>query len=96
MLIIVLVYAWFKWFVPDLVPQKLYNSLIHLKFFRLEEMSFYNDGCGLTFLVVLIKNSPNLEEIELEVNSVRLLHPICFFIFKLKYMTQKLTSLSAD
>ncbi|XP_076895552.1 uncharacterized protein LOC143548208 [Bidens hawaiensis] len=57
------------WFVPDLVPQKLTTSLSNLKFFRLEETSFYNDGRGLTFLAVLIKNSPNLEEIELEIDT---------------------------
>ncbi|XP_076895551.1 F-box/FBD/LRR-repeat protein At1g13570-like [Bidens hawaiensis] len=58
-----------QWFVPDLVPHELPISLIHLKHFSLEEMSFYNDGYGLTFLAILIKNSPNLEEIELEVQS---------------------------
>ncbi|KAJ0606052.1 hypothetical protein HanRHA438_Chr02g0094831 [Helianthus annuus] len=55
-----------QWFVPDLVPQELPTSLIHLKYLRLEEMSFH-DGYRLTFLVVLIKSSPNLEKIELDV-----------------------------
>ncbi|XP_021977336.1 F-box/FBD/LRR-repeat protein At1g13570-like isoform X3 [Helianthus annuus] len=53
------------WFVPDLVPRDLPTSLIHLKYFRFEQMSFH-DGYALTFLAVLIKSSPNLEKIELE------------------------------
>ncbi|KAI7750560.1 hypothetical protein M8C21_016412 [Ambrosia artemisiifolia] len=55
-----------KWFVPDLVPQELPTPLIHLKYFCFNQMSFY-DVYGLTFLAVLIKNSPNLEKIELEI-----------------------------
>ncbi|KAM0009469.1 hypothetical protein Hdeb2414_s0089g00786721 [Helianthus debilis subsp. tardiflorus] len=51
----------FKWFVQDLVPQELSISLIHLKYFRFEQMSFH-DSYGLTFLVVSIKNSLNLEK----------------------------------
>ncbi|KAI7732064.1 hypothetical protein M8C21_011362 [Ambrosia artemisiifolia] len=57
-----------KWFVPDLVPQELPTSLIHLKYFCFERMSFY-DVYGLTFLAVVIKNSPNLEKIELEIDD---------------------------
>ncbi|XP_076928329.1 F-box/FBD/LRR-repeat protein At1g13570-like, partial [Bidens hawaiensis] len=53
------------WFVSDLVPQELPTSLIHLKSFCFEQMTF-QDGYGLTFLAVLIKNSPNLEKIDLE------------------------------
>ncbi|KAM0043010.1 putative leucine-rich repeat domain superfamily, F-box-like domain superfamily [Helianthus debilis subsp. tardiflorus] len=57
------------WFVPDLVPQELPTSLIHLKYFCLEQMSFHH-GYALTFLAVLIKNSPNLEKIELEASRI--------------------------
>ncbi|KAJ0718937.1 putative leucine-rich repeat domain superfamily, F-box-like domain superfamily [Helianthus annuus] len=56
------------WFVPDLVPQELPTSLIHLKYFCFTQMSFH-DGFGLTFLAVLIKNSPNLEKIDLEIDT---------------------------
>ncbi|MFS7961019.1 putative FBD domain, F-box-like domain superfamily protein [Helianthus anomalus] len=56
------------WFVPDLVPQELPTSLIHLKYFSFTQMSFL-DGFGLTFLAVLIKNSPNLEKIDLEIDT---------------------------
>ncbi|KAM0022645.1 putative leucine-rich repeat domain superfamily, F-box-like domain superfamily [Helianthus debilis subsp. tardiflorus] len=66
-LIIVLAYIWFKWFVPDLVPQELPTPLIHLKYFSFTQMSFL-DGFGLTFLAILIKNSPNLEKVDLELN----------------------------
>ncbi|KAK1431237.1 hypothetical protein QVD17_14550 [Tagetes erecta] len=56
------------WFVPDLVPQELQTPLIHLKYFRCELMSFH-DGYALTFLAVLIKNSPNLEKLKLEIET---------------------------
>ncbi|KAI7755612.1 hypothetical protein M8C21_016685, partial [Ambrosia artemisiifolia] len=57
-----------SWFVPDLVPQELPTSLIHLKYFRFTQMSFH-DGYRLTFLAVLIKSSPKLEKIELEIDT---------------------------
>ncbi|XP_076902576.1 F-box/FBD/LRR-repeat protein At1g13570-like [Bidens hawaiensis] len=53
------------WLVLDSVPQELPASLIHLKRFHFQEM-FFGSGSGLTFLLVLIKCSPNLEEILLE------------------------------
>ncbi|KAJ0901358.1 putative F-box-like domain superfamily protein [Helianthus annuus] len=56
------------WFVPDLVPQELPTSLIHLKYFCMEQMSFHH-GYALAFLAVLIKNSPNLEKIELQIDA---------------------------
>ncbi|XP_076938782.1 F-box/FBD/LRR-repeat protein At1g13570-like [Bidens hawaiensis] len=55
-----------RWFVPDFVPKELPTSLIHLKLFRLEEISFIS-GYEQTFLTVLIKNSPNLKKIELKI-----------------------------
>ncbi|KAF5754771.1 putative F-box-like domain superfamily protein [Helianthus annuus] len=59
-------------FLVDSVPQELPTSLIHLKYFCLEKMGIVNrDGYsfGLTFLVVLLKCSPNLERIKLETNT---------------------------
>ncbi|KAM0058868.1 putative FBD domain, leucine-rich repeat domain superfamily [Helianthus debilis subsp. tardiflorus] len=50
------------------VPQELPTSLIHLKYCSIEEMLFH-DGCGLTFVAVLIKCSPNLEKIVLEMGN---------------------------
>ncbi|KAJ0667130.1 putative FBD domain, leucine-rich repeat domain superfamily, F-box-like domain superfamily [Helianthus annuus] len=59
-------------FVLDSVPQELPTSLIHLKYFCFEQMGIVNrDGYsfGLTFLLVLLKCSPNLERIKLEVDT---------------------------
>ncbi|KAJ0667129.1 putative FBD domain, leucine-rich repeat domain superfamily [Helianthus annuus] len=50
------------------VPQELPTSLIHLKYCSIEEILF-NDGYGLTFVAVLIKCSPNLEKIVLEMGD---------------------------
>ncbi|XP_076895548.1 F-box/FBD/LRR-repeat protein At1g13570-like [Bidens hawaiensis] len=55
-------------FVPDLFPKELPTLLVHLKYFCLEGMSFH-DGYGLDFLALLIKSSPNLEKIELWIDS---------------------------
>ncbi|MFS8031603.1 hypothetical protein Hanom_Chr17g01547781 [Helianthus anomalus] len=44
------------------------TSLIHLKYCIIEEMLFH-DGYGLTFVAVLIKCSPNLEKIVLEMGN---------------------------
>ncbi|KAJ0667133.1 putative FBD domain, leucine-rich repeat domain superfamily, F-box-like domain superfamily [Helianthus annuus] len=59
-------------FIVDSVPQELPTSLIHLKYFCFEQMGIVNrDGYtfGLTFLVVLLKCSPNLERINLETDG---------------------------
>ncbi|KAJ0812519.1 putative F-box-like domain superfamily protein [Helianthus annuus] len=59
-------------FLVDSVPQELPASLIHLKYFCFEKMGIVNrDGYsfGLTFLLVLLKCSPNLERIKLETNT---------------------------
>ncbi|KAJ0667132.1 putative F-box domain, leucine-rich repeat domain superfamily, F-box-like domain superfamily [Helianthus annuus] len=59
-------------FIVDSVPQELPTSLIHLKYFCFEKMGIVNrDGYsfGLTFLLVLLKCSPNLERIKLETNT---------------------------
>ncbi|XP_076945511.1 F-box/FBD/LRR-repeat protein At1g13570-like [Bidens hawaiensis] len=63
------------WFGSDLVPMELPTSLIHLKSFCFEQMTFL-DGYGLTFLAVLIKNSPNLEKIELKAFWLELLNEL--------------------
>ncbi|KAJ0432726.1 putative FBD domain-containing protein [Helianthus annuus] len=52
----------------DSVPQELSTSLIHLKHFCFEDMSFDN-VFGMAFLAVLIKCSPNLEKIKLEIDT---------------------------
>ncbi|KAJ0885184.1 putative FBD domain, F-box-like domain superfamily protein [Helianthus annuus] len=54
------------WLVLDSIPEELPTTLIHLKYFRFNEICFIDDH-GLTFLAVLIKCSPNLEKIELEI-----------------------------
>ncbi|KAI7734723.1 hypothetical protein M8C21_015430, partial [Ambrosia artemisiifolia] len=54
-----------EWLVLDSVPEELSTSLIHLKYFCFQEMSL-DDDHHLTFLALLIKCSPNLEEIVLE------------------------------
>ncbi|KAF5758363.1 putative leucine-rich repeat domain superfamily, F-box-like domain superfamily [Helianthus annuus] len=54
-----------EWLVLDSVPQELPTSLIHLKYIRLDGMSFV-EGSRLAFLLVLIRCSPNLERIKLQ------------------------------
>ncbi|KAJ0531238.1 putative F-box domain, FBD domain, leucine-rich repeat domain superfamily [Helianthus annuus] len=56
------------WLVLDSIPKELPTTLIHLKCFRFNNICFVDDH-GLTFLVVLIKCSPNLEKIELEIDD---------------------------
>ncbi|KAF5787927.1 putative leucine-rich repeat domain superfamily, F-box-like domain superfamily [Helianthus annuus] len=58
--------------VLDSVPNELPTSLIHLKYFCFNEPYFGEDH-GLIFLLILIKCSPNLEKIELDVNLFFLL-----------------------
>ncbi|KAJ0643528.1 putative FBD domain-containing protein [Helianthus annuus] len=59
--------VWFKWLILDAVPQELPTSLIHLKELCFEEICFLQ-GYGLTFLLILVKCSPNLEKIKLEID----------------------------
>ncbi|KAJ0873666.1 putative leucine-rich repeat domain superfamily, F-box-like domain superfamily [Helianthus annuus] len=59
----------FEWLVLKSVPQRLPTLLFHLKYFCFENM-WFADGHGLAFLLVLIKCSPNLEKIKLEVISI--------------------------
>ncbi|KAM0060418.1 putative leucine-rich repeat domain superfamily, F-box-like domain superfamily [Helianthus debilis subsp. tardiflorus] len=54
-----------EWLLLDSVLQELPTSLIHLKLLSLERMSFV-EGSRLAFLLALIKCSPNLERLELE------------------------------
>ncbi|KAI3783386.1 hypothetical protein L1987_42465 [Smallanthus sonchifolius] len=58
----------FKAFVLEPVRQVLPTSLIHLKYFCFEDMGFV-DGDHLAFLAVLVKCSPNLEKIKLEIDT---------------------------
>ncbi|KAI3761268.1 hypothetical protein L1987_51680 [Smallanthus sonchifolius] len=55
------------WLVLDSVPKELPVPLFHLKYFCFEDVCFV-DGYGLAFLLVLVKCSPNLEKIKLEIN----------------------------
>uniref|UniRef100_A0A251TPU3 Putative FBD domain-containing protein n=1 Tax=Helianthus annuus TaxID=4232 RepID=A0A251TPU3_HELAN len=52
--------------VLDSVPNELPTSLIHLKYFCFNEL-YFGDDHGLIFLLILIKCSPNLEKIELDI-----------------------------
>ncbi|KAF5787909.1 putative FBD domain, leucine-rich repeat domain superfamily, F-box-like domain superfamily [Helianthus annuus] len=54
--------------VLDSVPNELPTSLIHLKYFCFNEPYFGEDH-GLIFLLILIKCSPNLEKIELDIDE---------------------------
>ncbi|KAJ0667123.1 putative FBD domain, leucine-rich repeat domain superfamily [Helianthus annuus] len=54
--------------VQDLVPGELPPSLTRLKYFCIEELGF-GDEDGLAFLGVLLKCSPNLEKIKLEIET---------------------------
>ncbi|MFS7983655.1 putative FBD domain-containing protein [Helianthus anomalus] len=58
-----------EWLVLNSVPQRLPTLLFHFKYFCFENM-WFADGHGLAFLLVLIKCSPNLEKIKLEVINV--------------------------
>ncbi|KAK9054442.1 hypothetical protein SSX86_025520 [Deinandra increscens subsp. villosa] len=55
----------FEWLDLELIPYEL-PSLLHLKYLSFKQMCFV-DGSGLTFLLVLIKCSPKLEKIKLEI-----------------------------
>ncbi|KAJ0428602.1 putative leucine-rich repeat domain superfamily, F-box-like domain superfamily [Helianthus annuus] len=54
--------------VDHSVPQALPTLLIHLKYFYFRETGFV-DYDGLTFIAILLKCSPNLEKMELEVDT---------------------------
>ncbi|XP_035832656.1 F-box/FBD/LRR-repeat protein At1g13570 isoform X3 [Helianthus annuus] len=54
-----------KWVVLDSIPQELPTSLIHLRHLCFEDMTLV-EHCGLVFLLVFIKCSPNLEKIKLK------------------------------
>ncbi|KAK1429537.1 hypothetical protein QVD17_11748 [Tagetes erecta] len=58
---------YFKWLVVDSVPQELPTLLFHLKYFFFEEL-WFPGGHGLAFLFALIKCSPNLEKLKIQVD----------------------------
>ncbi|KAF5821372.1 putative F-box domain, leucine-rich repeat domain superfamily, F-box-like domain superfamily [Helianthus annuus] len=62
-----------KWVVLDSIPQELPTSLIHLRHLCFEDMTLV-EHCGLVFLLVFIKCSPNLEKIKLKVNNMIIFH----------------------
>ncbi|KAK9054432.1 hypothetical protein SSX86_025510 [Deinandra increscens subsp. villosa] len=61
-------YVFWFWLHLGAVPRALPSLLFHLKYFCFEQMSF-GDRDELPFLLVLIKYSPNLEKIKLEIDS---------------------------
>ncbi|XP_071718680.1 F-box/FBD/LRR-repeat protein At1g13570-like [Rutidosis leptorrhynchoides] len=48
------------------VPRQLATSLVHLKYLRLERICFLEDAY-LQFLILIIRSSPNLEKLKLQV-----------------------------
>nr|XP_043608392.1 F-box/FBD/LRR-repeat protein At1g13570-like [Erigeron canadensis] len=50
------------------VPQELPSALVHLKFFCFVDISFIAK-CGLLFVGLVIRNSPNLEKLRLTVSQ---------------------------
>ncbi|GJS06286.1 F-box/FBD/LRR-repeat protein-like protein [Tanacetum coccineum] len=52
----------------DRVSGKLPSAFIHLKYFCLKDMYLF-DGFGLRHLCFVIRNSPNLEKIKLEIDD---------------------------
>ncbi|XP_071703543.1 F-box/FBD/LRR-repeat protein At1g13570-like [Rutidosis leptorrhynchoides] len=69
--------------VEDGIPRELPISLVHLKYFYLEHMCFVDDY-GLPFLALLIRCSPNLEKLKLQV------------IHKSTYMQSKIDSVCLE
>ncbi|KAK9054429.1 hypothetical protein SSX86_025507 [Deinandra increscens subsp. villosa] len=59
-------YDVFEWLVLDTVPKELPTLLFHLRYFCFDYMCFM-DGYGLAFLLILIKCSPNLQKVKLEI-----------------------------
>ncbi|GJT05403.1 hypothetical protein Tco_0839865 [Tanacetum coccineum] len=61
-------YGWIdQHFTQNSNPKELPNALVHLKYFLLEEMMFF-DEYGLDFLCLVMRSSPNLKKIKLQVN----------------------------
>ncbi|GJV80982.1 F-box/FBD/LRR-repeat protein-like protein [Tanacetum coccineum] len=52
----------------DGVPQELPTALVHLKYLFLEDICFVYD-VGLCILVLLIRSSPNLEKLKVEIGE---------------------------
>ncbi|GJU20489.1 F-box/FBD/LRR-repeat protein-like protein [Tanacetum coccineum] len=52
----------------DGVPQELPTALVHLKYLYLEDICFVYD-VGLRILVLLIRSSPNLEKLKVEIGE---------------------------
>ncbi|KAK1429024.1 hypothetical protein QVD17_11223 [Tagetes erecta] len=53
-------------FVPERLPKELPTPLVHLKYLCMEDMCF-SHKYSLPFLVLLIRSSPNLEKLRLEI-----------------------------
>lgn len=53
-----------------MVPKELTTTLVHLKYLCIERISFIQRH-GLPFLVLLIKSSPNLQKLKLEVSNIK-------------------------
>ncbi|KAJ0834183.1 putative leucine-rich repeat domain superfamily [Helianthus annuus] len=68
-----------EWVVLDSVPQELPTSLIHLRYLCFKDMTLV-ERCGLAFLLVFIKCSPNLEKVKLEVNNIIIFHMLFVLI----------------
>ncbi|KAM0060424.1 putative F-box domain, leucine-rich repeat domain superfamily, F-box-like domain superfamily [Helianthus debilis subsp. tardiflorus] len=62
-----------EWAVLDSVSQELPTSLIHLRYLCFKYMTLV-ERCGLAFLLVFIKFSPNLEKVKLQVNNIIIFH----------------------
>ncbi|KAJ0639586.1 putative FBD domain, leucine-rich repeat domain superfamily, F-box-like domain superfamily [Helianthus annuus] len=70
-----------EWVVLDSVPQKLPTSLIHLRYLCFKDMTLV-ERCGLAFLLVFIKCSPNLEKVKLQIYWGIILHEKYSFEWK--------------
>ncbi|KAK9048523.1 hypothetical protein SSX86_032514 [Deinandra increscens subsp. villosa] len=53
-------------FAQDEIPQALPIALVHLKYLCIKDICFIHN-CGLPILILLIKSSPNLEKLKLEI-----------------------------
>ena len=62
-----------KCFAPDGVPKKVPTALVHLKYLCIEYVCFLHNA-SLPSLFLLIRSSPNLEKLRVEVIT---LHHIC-------------------
>uniref|UniRef100_A0A251VP74 Putative F-box domain, FBD domain, Leucine-rich repeat domain, L domain-like protein n=1 Tax=Helianthus annuus TaxID=4232 RepID=A0A251VP74_HELAN len=70
-----------KWVVLDSIPQELPTSLIHLRYLCFDDMTLV-EHCGLAFLLVFIKCSPNLEKIKLKIHWGIICHEIYSFVWE--------------